>query len=119
MLENKFLLLGSYLNHGDNDLKENGVFKDTSLIIDLINDVGFIDLPGIRKNTENRYKETGTETTLPDFEKYIGLFKKNPAFLTIDSIEYPDNGSYGPNLLSLARVIYPNVDKPQPNRNLI
>jgi hypothetical protein len=83
----------------NSDFKEDGELNDPSIGSALMNHAVVLDLPGIRKNLEDRYAETGNPVTLPDFEKYVEWFKENSTYFVTEGIEYPQFSEYGENIL--------------------
>ena len=82
------------------DIKEDGTLDDESLGSALVNNVRYINKEEIRANLENRYEELGVAgAQIPEFETYIDQFIKNTRFELTDSISYPEQGSFGENLL--------------------
>ena len=57
-----------------NDLYQDGVVNDPEIITNLRNHTLALSLPEIRTNLEERYKELGITTTIPDFEQHIRTF---------------------------------------------
>lgn len=81
------------------DIREDGVLDNESLGSDLINGVNYADLQKIRFNTEERYDGFGIEYEIPDFEKYIDQFISNTTFLPTNQFTFPEEGTYGTNVL--------------------
>lgn len=88
------------------DIKEDGVLNNQLLGQKLISDVKLLNLPDIKNNIINRYSDLGATLEIPGFEKYTQQFIDSTKFISTSGIEYVDNGSYGPNILSLARFDY-------------
>ena len=57
-----------------NDVREDGVITNNTIINDLRNSTKTLDLQAIRTNLNNRYVELGSTATIPEFEKYINSF---------------------------------------------
>jgi len=81
------------------DIREDGVLDKESLGSNLINGVNYADLQKIRVNTEERYDGFGIEYEIPDFEKYVSQFISNTSFLPTNQFIYPEQGTYGTNVL--------------------
>jgi hypothetical protein len=91
------------------DIKEDGILNNPLIGQKLISDVKLLNLPDIKNNIINRYADLGATLEIPGFEKYTQQFIESTKFISTSGIEYVDNGSYGPNVLSLARFDYPNI----------
>jgi len=81
------------------DIREDGELNSSSLGTELVNHALWLNLSAIRKNLENKYKETGLEVTLPGFEPYVDYFIQNTNFESTAQIEYPEFSDYGENIL--------------------
>jgi len=92
--------LYSLLNDISTDLETDGILSDGTLGSALVNNAYYADLPAIRQNLINKYKDLGITLQVPDFEKYIQTFKQNTSFEFTKPIVYPSNGSHGVNLLA-------------------
>jgi uncharacterized protein (TIGR02145 family) len=57
-----------------NDLRDDGKLSDERILKDLRNSAMELDLSAIRSNLVKRYRELGVNATIPNFEKYIGVF---------------------------------------------
>jgi hypothetical protein len=77
------LILQGYRPTGDltellaniaNDIKEDGKLNDAGIISQLISSTGMLNLPEIRYNLEQRYRDLGLTVTIPDFEQSIKDF---------------------------------------------
>lgn len=91
------------------DIKEDGELTDSSIGSQLIDDARLLDLPKIRLNMENRYKELGVSVNIPPFEKYVKFFIDNTKYRPTKVIDYPATSGYGINILSdqTTKVIIP------------
>ena len=81
------------------DIREDGVLDEESLGSDLINGINYADLQKIRLNTEERYDGFSIEYVIPDFEKYVNQFISNTTFLATNQFIFPEQGTYGTNVL--------------------
>lgn len=81
------------------DIRTDGVLDSTELGSKLVNDIGRINLEGVRANIEARYEEIGLQVTPPAFEGYVRTFLDNTSFVTTANIIYDETGLYGENLL--------------------
>ena len=88
------------------DIKEDGILNNQLIGQKLISDVKLLNMPDIKNNIISRYSDLGATLEIPGFEKYTQQFVDSTEFIPISGIEYVDNGSYGPNILSLARFDY-------------
>jgi hypothetical protein len=91
--------LSELLANISSDIRTDGVLDSSSLGSQLINDAKLMDLSKIRTNLVNRYNALGLTATIPDFEKYINDFITNTHYVFTKSIQYPQNGPNGPNIL--------------------
>jgi len=91
--------LSELLANINSDFREDGVINTSSLGSALINHAILLNTASIRENLEARYKETGLDVELPDFEKYINTFVENSDFEVTSLIEYPEYSDYGENIL--------------------
>ncbi|PPK88420.1 hypothetical protein CLV84_1387 [Neolewinella xylanilytica] len=82
------------------DLRADGVLNSDRLGSTLVNNAVALDLPAARKHLEERLDELGLETTIDDFETHVQHFLDNTEFAHTDTIQYPVQGEYGPNLLA-------------------
>jgi hypothetical protein len=83
------------------DIREDGKLDDPKCGSDLINHARLINLNGIRSNIENKYLTMGETDSIPGFEKIVANFIAKTGFVYTLKFEYPRNGKYGINLLSL------------------
>ncbi len=71
-----------------NDIREDGVLNDETIMTNLRNSVIELDLAGIRANLVFRYQQLGIIASIPDFEKYIQIFleftSKSPVVTTLE-----------------------------------
>lgn len=81
------------------DVKIDGILNNSSIGTLLINDARLLDLQQIRTNLESRYSSLGMSVVIPNFEKYITIFKDSTSFQPNNHIEYPEFSSYGENIL--------------------
>jgi hypothetical protein len=102
--------LSELLANISTDLREDGILNSNSLGSELINDAKLLDLVEVRNNIENRYSELGLNTIIPVFEKYIHHFIDSSEFEFTDTIDYPENGTNGPNILSYSITDFPSYD---------
>jgi len=104
-------ILQSYLSIGDMmelmanisaDIKEDGKLDNMALGSKLMNSayaIGF-SLPAIRDNLTKKYAELGINANIPNFEGYIESFINSDLYPQTISINYPEKGAYGDNILS-------------------
>jgi hypothetical protein len=83
------------------DLKENGIIDNPATGSMLINGVKRMDVTKVRENITKRYSELGVNISIPNFESIITDFIEKTKFEYTLSIQYPEMGSFGPNILSL------------------
>ena len=93
-----------------NNIREDGVLNNDTIIHELVYDTRNLSLSSIRRNIENRYRELNLNVTIPGFEKYINDFltfagKQPPTVVTkvatnIKLNTATLNGTVNPNLLS-------------------
>ncbi len=69
--------LSELLANINSDFREDGELNSESVGSELVNGAMWLHLGEIRENLEARYKETGLEVDLPDFEKYVDIFLVN------------------------------------------
>ena len=91
--------LSELLANINSDFREDGELNSESVGSELVNGAMWLHLGEIRENLEARYRETGLEVELPDFEKYVDIFLVNTAFESSLSIVYPEFSEYGENVL--------------------
>jgi len=84
------------------DIEQDGTLDNPELGSALINHAKNMNLAAVRTNLENRYNELGVTVEIPDFEQQVTHFKVNTGFEYTQSSLYPEQGSYGRNLLALA-----------------
>lgn len=83
------------------DFSSDGIINDTVIQSELISDIIIANIPDIRNNLSSYYNELGlSSSVVPEFESYIGQFIDSTGFPFVDPVEFPDNGSYGLNILS-------------------
>lgn len=92
--------LYSLLNDISQDLENDGTLDHGTLGSALVNNVYYLDLPAIRKNLINKYKDLNVALQVPDFEKYIHAFQQNTSYEFTNPIVYPANGINGSNILA-------------------
>ena len=81
------------------DIRNDGILDSESVGTDLINGIWYADLQKIRMNIEERYDNFGIGYEIPDFEKYIDQFISNTTFLPTNQFSFPEEGTYGTNVL--------------------
>ncbi len=81
------------------DFREDGELNSEAVGSELVNGAMWLHLDEIRENLEARYRETGLEVVLPDFEKYVDMFLEKTVFNSSQSIVYPEFSEYGENIL--------------------
>ena len=91
--------LSDLLANISTDIRTDGVLNSSSLGSLLINDARLFNLQQIRTNLENRYSNLGMSVTIPNFEKYINIFKDSTSYQPNNNIEYPEFSNYGENIL--------------------
>jgi hypothetical protein len=104
-------ILQGYLSTGDmmelmanisSEIKTNGVLKNTDLGTKLINNAYTISISisNVRNNLTKKYAELGSSVTIPDFESYVQSFLESELYPRTVSINYPETGMHGDNILS-------------------
>lgn len=91
--------LSELLANINTDIKEDGELNDAALGSELISQALYLKPVSIRTHLENRYKETGLEVELPDFEKYLDVFLENTDYEAVENDFYPEFSDYGENIL--------------------
>lgn len=91
--------LSELLANISTDIKDDGILNSTVLGTGLINHAHLLNLSEIRENLINRYDVMGVEATIPNFEKYIQLFKDSTDYEITSLIDYPEYSGYGENIL--------------------
>jgi hypothetical protein len=91
------------------DIKEDGILNNQLLGQKLISDLKLMNISDIKNNIVSRYSDLGVTIEIPGFEKYTQKFVDSTKFIPTSGIDYVDNGSYGPNILSLDRFEYPKT----------
>ena len=66
--------LTELLGQISNEIREDGVFNNDSIITNLRETTLALNLEEIRNNLESRYAELGFEATIPNFEYFIEVF---------------------------------------------
>lgn len=94
--------LSELLSNISLDIEADGKLDNTLLGKNLINDVKNMNLVSVKSNIEKRYSDLGTPVSLPDFESKVTNFISKTPFEYTLSIQYPDSGEFGRNLLALA-----------------
>jgi hypothetical protein len=111
--DNAMLLAASLILQGDRttgefsellsqislDYKEDGTMNNESIGTELINGINYANLSDIRQNIEQRYYGLGIEYEIPEFEKYVNQFIDQTAFVATNQILFPEQGTYGTNVL--------------------
>ncbi len=87
------------------DIREDGTLDSKNLGSILLSNAMTLKLDNIRKNVVNRYDELGVNATIGDFEQYVSGFLANTKFEFNTRLEYPETGSYGPNLLTIGDTV--------------
>jgi len=100
--------LSELLANISTDLREDGVLDSQGLGTILISNARLIKPQKIRENLETQYRTLGMEITLPGFEKYIENFISQSPFTPAASIQYPETGEHGWNILDRERTEYPS-----------
>lgn len=94
--------LTELLSNISTDLKEDGILNSSSTGSKLINQAIYLDTNQIKSNLISRYNDMGVTSSIPNFGKHLTNFINETKFeITESFITYPDNGLYGPNVLSL------------------
>ena len=88
------------------DVREDGNLDSLALGNTLVNNATYLNAGTIRQNLEKKYAALGTDVTIPNFEKYIQLILDSTDFGLTATIEYPENGENGTNLLDRNRTTY-------------
>lgn len=91
--------LSELLANINTDIREDGKLDSELLGTILINNALLINPALIRSNLEDRYAILGTNASIPNFERYISNFIENTSFVSTNSIEYPEVGEFGENIL--------------------
>jgi uncharacterized protein (TIGR02145 family) len=60
-----------------NDISEDGILNDESIMTDLRNTAISLNQQNIRMKLQSRYEELGLNKTIPQFEKYIDIFLRS------------------------------------------
>ena len=104
-------ILQGYLSTGDmmelmadinTDITQDGKLDNMALGTKLMNNAYAVSFSFsvIRNNLTKKYVELGTDVSIPDFESYIESFIKSDLYPQTISINYPEKGAYGDNILS-------------------
>jgi hypothetical protein len=83
------------------DIMEDGRLDDPATGSQLINGVKRMEMSKVRNNVKNRYNELGMNIEVPDFESKVAHFIESTGHEYTLSIQYPNSGKYGKNLLAL------------------
>jgi hypothetical protein len=103
--------LTELLSNISNDISTDGTLNSDTLGSDLINHAIFLDTVSIKNNLTKRYSDIGAAANIPVFGNYISNFISKTKFkITGSIIDYPENGIYGINLLSLNDTIFAQSD---------
>lgn len=78
------------------DFAADGLISDSRLIDTLSFNISQLNLLDVRKNVEVRYAGLGQTVTIPNFEKYIGLFQEKYSAHLYTSFTYPSLASPDP-----------------------
>lgn len=82
------------------DIEQDGVVDNVLLKSEIVSHAKNLNLSKIKLNLKNRYEEIGDTINIPDFSKYIELFKDSTDYEAIHFIEYPSESPYGINILN-------------------
>jgi hypothetical protein len=93
--------LTELLTNISEDIKEDGVLNDSTIGTMLVNQASLLDTSTIRSNLINRYKEIGSQSSIPYFGKYIVHLKDSSGFESTVKVSFPKQGSFGANLLNM------------------
>jgi hypothetical protein len=93
------LLMANFIT----DFATDGVLDDPTIQSDLISHASSLDLDKIRENLDNHYKDLGLDYSIPNFEQHINHFIDSSEFEITELINYPENGTYGENILHLEK----------------
>ena len=88
------------------DIREDGFLNSTTLGSELINHAQLMNLTRIRENLKNRYRDMGLEASIPNFEKYVQIFRDNTDYEFTGLIDYPEFGEHGENILFADKIEY-------------
>ncbi len=83
------------------DIRTDGKLDNIKLGSKLIGGAMVIDAGKIRENITVRYKKLGSEISVPEFRSIVKNFVDNTDFEYETSLEYPQDGKYGKNLLAI------------------
>lgn len=90
-----------------NDIKDDGILNNEVLGSALINHAVYLDTFSIKNNLIKHYNEIGLTASIPNFSKYISIFRANTKYVPTQSlITYPLTGINGDNILSLSKTNY-------------
>ena len=81
------------------DIREDGTLNSGRLGSTLVNNAVALRLPEVRQHLEERIDVLGMEATVGNFEAHVRRFIDSTDFVHSDTIQYPHQGAYGPNLL--------------------
>lgn len=98
--------LSELIANFNTDIKEDGILNSESLGSCLINNAKMLKPGEIRENLEARYEALGFNAVISDFESYISTFIDSTDFVFTNNIEYPDEATYGENILYSDKSIY-------------
>ena len=92
------------------DLREDGILDSQRLGSTLVNNAVALDMSQIRQHLETRLDELGQPTTVAGFETHVKHFLEHTDFVHTDTIAYPAQGEFGPNLLAAETVTFAKGD---------
>ena len=93
------------------DIKEDGTLNSDVTGSKLLSHAKFIQSKSIKNNLKNRYNELGKTINIPEFDLYILKFISDSNFKTNHfPMEYPEDGAFGKNILSLDKDNYVKDD---------
>lgn len=94
--------MSELLSNMSSDLEKDGSIDDAAIGSQIMNHAVYLDTISIKDNLQKRYEEQGLDAEIPNFGKYVGNFVQQSGYpITNMLIEYPEEGSFGPNILDL------------------
>ncbi|MDL2228360.1 hypothetical protein LJC25_04670 [Bacteroidales bacterium OttesenSCG-928-K03] len=89
-----YAMLTQLLNNLQEDFKDNGEIDNRDLIDELLENISSIYFVNVRTCLERKYAELGFENIIiPNFEKYVNIFKEKYAEVIYEEIIYPEEAT--------------------------